>query len=146
VGIAPEALWSYDPSNDNNPLTKEKFQLPPSSAAEQAAPGYRVAQIKSLRTLRQIRTELAKRNPVVIGMEVFEAFNEPPGGLLTLPQPGEETQGGHAVLVVGYDDARGLLIVRNSWSTQWGDQGYFYMPYEYVRRGLASDAWVASRL
>jgi|JRYL01.1.fsa_nt_gb hypothetical protein len=39
--------------------------------------------------------------------------------------------GGHAVLLVGYDD-RGFLA-KNSWGTEWGDGGYFRIAYDYHR-------------
>ena len=39
----------------------------------------------------------------------------------------------HAVVIVGWDDdmcgGQGAWIVKNSWGTAWGDDGYFYMPY-----------------
>ncbi|MEE8417868.1 MAG: C1 family peptidase [candidate division Zixibacteria bacterium] len=39
----------------------------------------------------------------------------------------------HAVAIVGWDDdmcdGLGAWIIKNSWSTDWGDDGYFYMPY-----------------
>ncbi len=39
----------------------------------------------------------------------------------------------HAVLIVGWDDdmcgGQGAWIIKNSWGTDWGDDGYFYMPY-----------------
>jgi hypothetical protein len=41
----------------------------------------------------------------------------------------------HAVLLVGWDDAlthshgSGAWIVKNSWGTGWGDNGYFYIAY-----------------
>lgn len=54
----------------------------------------------------------------------------------------EEFLGGHAMLVVGYDDEGGYLIVRNSWVEQWGDNGYCYLPYEYYTNGLIVDMWV----
>ncbi len=41
-------------------------------------------------------------------------------------------KGGHAVMAVGYDDARKALIVRNSWGPAWGVNGYFLMPYKLV--------------
>jgi C1A family cysteine protease len=55
-------------------------------------------------------------------------------------------------MIVGYDNnmvvrnpydgtkKKGVLIIRNSWGT-WGDDGYGYIPFEYVRRGLATDFW-----
>jgi C1A family cysteine protease len=61
--------------------------------------------------------------------------------------------GGHAVVVVGYDDAKkiqntgggpkttGAFRIRNSWGKSWGDAGYGWLPYEYVLQGLAVDWW-----
>lgn len=37
--------------------------------------------------------------------------------------------GGHAVTIVGYDDANRCWIVKNSWSDGWGDRGYFRIAY-----------------
>lgn len=59
-----------------------------------------------------------------------------------LPSSQEQTVGGHAVMAVGYDDANGWFIVRNSWGDQWGMEGYFTLSYSYVtQRSLASDFW-----
>ncbi len=58
-----------------------------------------------------------------------------------------EQGGGHAVCVVGWDDAfpagrfnvpppgDGAFIVRNSWGTAWGDAGYFYVSYHDTNFG-----------
>jgi len=39
----------------------------------------------------------------------------------------------HAVAIVGWDDdlcdGQGAWIVKNSWGPDWGDDGFFYMPY-----------------
>ena len=61
------------------------------------------------------------------------------------------------VVVTGYDDSivirstdpfsrqvvvsRGAFRVRNSWGTTWGQSGYGWLPYDYVRAGLTSDWW-----
>jgi C1A family cysteine protease len=50
--------------------------------------------------------------------------------------------GGHAVCGVGYDDAKKTLIVRNSWGKNWGMEGYFAMPYQYLTNSnLSDDFW-----
>jgi C1A family cysteine protease len=60
-----------------------------------------------------------------------------------MPVDGER---GHAVLMVGYDDATQRVIVRNSWGASWGQGGYFTMPYQYVvDRNLASDLWTITK-
>ena len=46
---------------------------------------------------------------------------------------------GHAVAIVGYDDSRRILLLRNSWGEQWGDQGHCWMPYDDF--GLAWECW-----
>lgn len=35
----------------------------------------------------------------------------------------------HAIVLVGYDDAEGYWIAKNSWGTWWGDDGYFNIAY-----------------
>jgi C1A family cysteine protease len=56
-------------------------------------------------------------------------------------EPAPTHLGGHAVCAVGYDDARRLFIIRNSWGPQYGDQGYYYMSYDYVCGPWAKDFW-----
>jgi C1A family cysteine protease len=62
-----------------------------------------------------------------------------------IPPPSESDSpiGGHAVVGVGYDDVKLLFTCRNSWGTDEGENGYYYMPYSYVTDPqLASDFWV----
>ena len=39
----------------------------------------------------------------------------------------------HAMVICGYNDKHGHFIVRNSWGTDFGDKGYCYLPYSYLR-------------
>ena len=60
--------------------------------------------------------------------------------VLLLPGNGQVI-GGHAVLVVGYDDATSRFKFNNRWATNWGGNGgYGYMPYDYFTANV-SEAW-----
>jgi len=85
------------------------------------------------------------------GFSSFEDSDQP--GDIPYPCKGENAEWGHAVMVVGYDDdhvisnlnckteTKGALLIRNSWGKNWGDNGYGWLPYEYVLNGLALDFW-----
>lgn len=61
----------------------------------------------------------------------------------------------HAIMVVGWDDDfpkenfnippqnNGAWIVRNSWGSRWGEDGYFYISYEDATLGSGNPASVA---
>ena len=97
------------------------------------------------RTLSQMKGCLASGYPFVFGFTVYDSFESAEvakTGVVPMPAPRESVLGGHAVLAVGYDDGQQRFIVRNSWGTGWGMQGYFTIPYAYLTdRGLASDFW-----
>jgi C1A family cysteine protease len=43
----------------------------------------------------------------------------------------QQVEGGHSMALVGYDDQHRVFIVRNSFGTDWGDQGYGYLSYDF---------------
>lgn len=62
-------------------------------------------------------------------------------GFIAMPAAGDTVDGGHAVMIVGYDDSRQAFKIRNSWGYGWGAGGYGWIPYEYFETGLATDVW-----
>jgi C1A family cysteine protease len=73
--------------------------------------------------------------PVVLGFTVYESFESDQvanTGIVPMPGPAEKVLGGHAVLVVAYDDDSQLLTLRNSWGDGWGQKGYFQAPYAFM--------------
>jgi C1A family cysteine protease len=93
---------------------------------------------------------LAEGYPFAFGMTVYDSFEGDEvakTGVVQMPSPDEQVVGGHAVLVVGYDDSQQIFIVRNSWGSEWGMGGYFTLPYAYiVNPDLASDFWTLRRV
>lgn len=135
-GICSEANWPYDVA---------KFADAPPDAAFQAALTYKALSYFRLNSanIDELKGCLAAGFPFVFGFSVYDSFHDADsnGGLVSLP--GDETlRGGHAVLAVGYDDAKQLFTVQNSWGTAVGDHGYYYMPYNYLTSNqLSDDFW-----
>jgi len=70
------------------------------------------------------------QGPVATGFYVFEDFYAYTGGVYT--HVSGELLGGHAILVVGWDDADQCFIVKNSWGPDWGESGYFRIAYSQM--------------
>lgn len=88
---------------------------------------------------------LASGFPFTFGFACYESFfsqQVADTGIVPMPLGNEQLVGGHAVLAIGYDDATSRFLVRNSWGTEWGVDGYFTIPYSYLTNpNLADDFW-----
>jgi len=141
-GDCPEPEWPY---------VIEKFRTrPPARCYAHAASHRAVAYRRVVQDLSQLRGCLASGYPFVFGFAVYAGFMTPAvarTGVVPLPGPGESgpdggPPAGHAVVAVGFDDARQVFLVRNSWGPRWGRKGYCTMPYAYLTHpGLAADFW-----
>jgi C1A family cysteine protease len=107
-------------------------------------------------TLAAVKHALAAGFVAAFGFPVYSSMTESP--YVPYPTAKDRLQGGHAVLAVGYDDdleiedsagkkteKEGCLIFRNSWGSDWGENGYGYLPYKYVGEALAEDFWTVYR-
>jgi C1A family cysteine protease len=138
-GVCEEEYMPYDDKG---------YLQTPSEEAFKNALQHRITRYHSVKGLTGIKQALSQSKPVLIGISVFESFESKEvarTGIVPMPQAHEENLGGHAVLAVGYDDEKQVVIVRNSWGADWGDEGYFYLPYEFVKGGYAFDFWVLDK-
>jgi C1A family cysteine protease len=136
-GAPDENIWAYDVT---------KFTIQPCQEAVDSASKHKVLQYHSVnQNERDIKQCLFEGFPISFGFTVFEEFESESvakTGLVPMPSHMFNSMGGHAVLLVGYNDDTKLYKVLNSWGNEWGDNGYFYLPYDYVHnQGLASDFW-----
>lgn len=136
-GVCPEPEWPYVPA---------KFSTKPPTRAYIHALQHQALQYQRVpQTLGALKTCLAQGHPIVFGFTVYQSFESQTvtrTGQVPMPRPGDKVVGGHAVLAVGYDDALGRFIVRNSWGVKWGKAGYCTMPYEYLTDSdLSADFW-----
>lgn len=134
-GIAPESDWPYNISTFT--------QQPPQQAYTDALQHKATQYLSVAQQLDQIRSCLASGYPVMFGFTVYQNLETPAvqqSGIV--PMPSGSVLGGHANMLVGYNDNNQYFISRNSWGTGFGDKGYLYFPYAYLlNSGLASDFW-----
>lgn len=157
-GAPPEEYWPYKVAD---------YEEEPPSFCYAFAQNYHAVQyicldppgMSETDLLRRIKPFVAAGFPSMFGFTVYSSIAQSAStGDIPFPATGEKQRGGHAMVVVGYDDKKviqntnpggqrttGAFLVRNSWGTSWGDQGYGHMPYEYVLRGLALDWWTLIR-
>jgi C1A family cysteine protease len=137
LGVCDEKLWPYN---------IKKFAVTPPKADYKDALKHRISVYQKVSGLTGLKTCLATGFPVVFGFTVYESFETiNRNGIMPVPNPRREAVlGGHAVVAVGYDDAKGYVTVRNSWSPSWGSHGYFYMGYSLYSK-YASDCWMISK-
>jgi C1A family cysteine protease len=127
------------------PYNVNKFKVKPNnSCIRSATPHTRDFKYLTLDSnLQSIKQCLNAGFPIVFGMDVYESFESDivtKTGVVPMPNIStEELLGGHVVTMYGYDDAKKQFIVMNSWGVNWGDKGYFYLPYDYLR--YMSDLW-----
>jgi C1A family cysteine protease len=135
-GVCTEARWPYLIS---------QFTKKPTPTCYKEALNRQIISYQRLATTDEMRACLADKFPFVFGFSVYESFESQEvakTGVVPMPKVGEKQLGGHAVLAVGYDDAKKQFIVRNSWGPKWGIAGYFMMPYKYLAsRNLSDDFW-----
>ena len=136
TGAPREFTWPY--------LDKLLYQKPSATAYTQAS-SHKISTYFQVETMADMKNCLASGFPFVFGFtcyEELEADSTASTGILPMPGPNSQIIGGHAVLAVGYDDAKQMFLVRNSWGTSFGLGGYFWMPYQYLGDpNLASDMW-----
>ena len=94
-------------------------------------------------TRAQIKQALCTRGPLTTRMRVVSdnIFAFTGTGTYTENVASDTDGGGHAVVIVGWSDAKNAWLIKNSWGTDWGDGGFGYIGYTSNRIGRQT-AWI----
>jgi hypothetical protein len=134
--ITSESNWPY--------ITSNYAKLPPSIAFINTYNTKNFVYTFVPQDLIQLKEIIALQNlPIVFGITVYESFESnaiAKTGVIPMPNTNtEKILGGHAIILIGYDDKSQYFKFQNSWGS-WGDNGCGYIPYNYVMNpDLASD-------
>lgn len=141
IGVCHEQLWPYDISKFTEKPTEPCYD----EAKEHQAISYHRLDNTSLEELKHC---LSEGFPFVLGIAIYSSFKSKEAqrtGYINMPLSTDQKLGGHAVMAVGYTPTH--FIVRNSWGTDWGAKGYFFLPYDYVTsQELTEDVWTLRRI
>ncbi|WP_411681381.1 C1 family peptidase [Clostridium thailandense] len=117
-GSCREELWDND---------AEEPAVDPEDMEEDAG-NYCIEDVK-IQTieLEDVKKVLSAGGFVHVGMNTGKAFSEiGRDGVMNAAEAPSGQHGRHAMLIVGY--VGNYYIVKNSWGTEWGDNGYCYIP------------------
>lgn len=138
-GACKEDTWPYD-----IPVFTHK----PSNQAYREALDHQVLLYRRIpsNNIESMKGCLAEGYPFVFGFSVYESFQTidvAKTGITPMPKLEEKMLGGHCVIAESYSDEKQMFRCRNSWSSLWGEKGFFYLPYDYLSNSnLSEDMWV----
>ncbi|PEP80032.1 C1 family peptidase [Bacillus toyonensis] len=128
-GVPPETERLYDLNSENT----NQFKEPLTALQQKNAVPYKISSYQAIRQanmIANIKQAVANQDPVLVGIHVYPNFDATPTSGIVPPVTEKKSRGGHALVVVGYDETNEWFIVRNSWGTKFGDKGYAYMHYQ----------------
>jgi C1A family cysteine protease len=138
-GSVPMRMFPYDPRTCSNIPSNQAHTL----ATQYKTRGFQRITVDGQNKaveMNGIKQNLVAGAPVVIGMMVPRSFTRGMyGERMWEPGPGEHinnTEGGHAMCVIGYDDNYdgGAFQIMNSWGPEWGEDGIGWIRYRDFAR------------
>lgn len=109
-----------------------------------AANGWDFVAAGSVVTVERLKQALYAYGPLVVIFQVFPDFYYYDQGVYSHVwgqcQNSAENCG-HAVLLIGWDDAQEAFILKNSWGDTWGESGFFRMAYSETTGNTRFGQW-----
>jgi C1A family cysteine protease len=134
-GICENRYWPYIPNevNDRAPL------------ADKNALKYKIKTYARVTNLTELKSALIQFGATIIGVDVFDSMVSDKAkktGVVDNPSCWDGSLGGHALCACAYNDKSpyfkkdGHVKVKNSWGVMYGDMGFLYLSYAYIRKNM----------
>lgn len=94
-------------------------------------------------TVEDMKRQIAKGNPVIIGMRVDDDFVS--NSIRLWDKNNSAFYGNHAVVLTGYDDEKQAFRLLNSWGSNWGENGYIWATYRKIEEAIRDEAYVIQK-
>ena len=112
-GVCPERCWPY--TGERQPCASDPILK------------LKISGSKRIIGDAQAKEWLSTKGPIQAAMDVYEDFFNYDSGIYKSEYGG--WVGAHCIAIIGYNDQEQCWICKNSWSTSWGDNGYFKIAY-----------------
>lgn len=122
--------------------------IQPSSIAKINAAQYKLTEFYrfSNKDINEMKYYISKGYPIVVGMVVDESFLSKSNtqfeklndGRLIWKEYKDNNKGTHAMLICGYDDNIMSFKVLNSYGSNWGNDGYFWVTYDFFNEAISA--------
>lgn len=138
-GVLPDEDWPF--TEDPSVVNQEPPKLLQRKAKSNRIVEGKYVRMKADDNLFHLKYSLAQGLPFLIGIPVYTSFYDVGAdGVVPMPKDGEMLEGFHLMYSNGYDDSTRLFKTPNSWGTEVGDYGVYYLPYNYVTM-FSDDFW-----
>lgn len=125
-GIVPEFLYPY---------IESKVFNNPSDFLEKYSRFCKCLGFENI-SRKVIKQKLLLDYPVLCGIKLFDSVYTDEvknTGTISYSEEYDKILGGHCIILVGFDDKKKYYKFINSWGSTWGDKGFGYLPYEYIK-------------
>lgn len=125
------------PYNENDYLTKPNAQQLAKAANFKAAHSAKISD----GNIFKMKYALDKGYAIILDIPVYPDFDDLNSSDYIYDNTKGEQRGYHAICLIGYDDDKNAFKFINSWGTKWGLNGYGYMAYDLLDKGMC-DAYI----
>ncbi|MGQ0738841.1 MAG: C1 family peptidase [Bacteroidota bacterium] len=96
-------------------------------------------------SVADIKEAMCKYGPIAASVQVTSLFQNYAGGVFNeFPSNYASPSSNHAIVLVGWDDDKGAWLMKNSWGTDWGEDGYMWIKYGTNNIGRRA-AWIIAK-